>query len=112
MLLTKAADGRRMYATQQELEATLRVASIVEVAVMDGLTRDTTDTPAVHLDLVGIIVNLKDYTVGADSGGEVNMFDDFDIDFNQQKYLIETRVSGALVLPKSALVIEQVRTGA
>jgi hypothetical protein len=108
MLLLKAADGRRMYATQQELEATLRVASIVEVAVMNGLTRNTTATPPVTLNLIGILVNLMDYTVGADSGGEINMFDDFDIDYNQQKYLIETRVSGALVLPYSALVLEQV----
>jgi hypothetical protein len=56
-------------------------------------------------DLVGVIVNLTDYTLGADKGGEVNMFDDFDIDFNQQKYLIETRVSGALTKPKSAIAL-------
>jgi hypothetical protein len=60
------------------------------------------------MDLVGIVVNLKDYVMGADKGGSINMFDDFDIDYNQYKYLIETRCSGALILPKAALVIEQI----
>ena len=115
MLLLKATiDGRRMYATQAELEAALRVSKIVEVPVMADLSREDgefEEAPA-EVNLLGIIVNLKDYTMGADKGGEVNLFDDFDIDYNQYKYLIETRCSGALVLPKSAIVIEQVVAGA
>jgi hypothetical protein len=108
MLLTKDTLGRRLYVTQQELEAVLRVSKIVEVPIMAGLTRESADTPAVNLELLGIVVNLKDYTIGANKGGEVSMFDNFDIDFNQLRYLIETRISGALTLPKSALVIEKV----
>lgn len=108
MLLLKDSIGRRIYATQAELESVLRVSKIVEVPAMTALTRETDDDVPVEVELVGIIVNLKDYTIGADKGGSVSMFDDFDIDYNQFKYLIETRISGALVLPKSALVIEQV----
>lgn len=100
MLLVKDAQGRRLYRSEAELVSDLRVKSIVEVEVMEGLTRDT-------LELVGIMVNLNDYKLGADKGGAVNMFDDFDIDYNQHKYLIETRISGALFKPKSALVIEK-----
>ena len=96
--------GRRIHASKADLAAELGVSDIIEVEVLAGLQRTVgADT----LNLVGIIVNLTDYTVGADKGGEVNMFDDFDIDFNQQKYLIETRASGALTKPKSAIVIEQ-----
>jgi hypothetical protein len=86
----------------------LRVSKIVEVAVMEGLHRHTLDQVPVQMDCVGIVVNLKDYAMGADKGGAIGMFDDFDIDYNQYKYLIETRCSGSLVLPKSALVIEQI----
>lgn len=96
MLLIKDRNRRRVYANEAELAAALRVRRIVPVEVMST-------TP----DLLGIIVNLADYTIGADKGGEVNMFDDFDIDYNQQKYLIETRISGALTKPKSAVVIKQ-----
>jgi HK97 family phage major capsid protein len=104
MLLLRDADGYRMYKTLAELAAELRVSSIVEVPVMEGLVH----TPvATEYALRAIIVNLSDYTVGADKGGEINMFDDFDIDYNQQKYLIETRISGALTVPKSAVVLEQ-----
>lgn len=104
MLLLKDGDNRRMYRTPAELAAELRVSKIVEVPVMEGLVH----TPvATEYALRAIVVNLADYTVGADKGGEVNMFDDFDIDYNQQKYLIETRISGALTVPKSALVLEQ-----
>ena len=96
--------GRRIHASKADLAAELGVSDIVEVEVLAGLQRTVgADT----LNLIGIIVNLTDYTVGADKGGEINMFDDFDIDFNQQKYLIETRASGALTKPKSAIVIEQ-----
>ena len=104
MLLLKDADERRLYRTPMELAAELRVKNIVEVPAMEGLVH----TPvATEYALRAIVVNLGDYTVGADKGGEVNMFDDFDIDYNQQKYLIETRISGALTVPKSALVLEQ-----
>jgi hypothetical protein len=89
--------NRRIYRTLDELATELRVDKIVAVEVME-------QDPA----LVGIIVNLQDYVVGADAGGEVNMFDDFDIDYNQYKYLIETRLSGALVKVKAALVIKSV----
>lgn len=104
MLLLRDTDTRRMYRTVQELASELRVKNIVEVPAMEGLVH----TPvATEYALRAIVVNLGDYTVGADKGGEVNMFDDFDIDYNQQKYLIETRISGALTVPKSALVLEQ-----
>lgn len=103
MLLLKDTLGRRLYNTETELASALRVNKIVEVPVMDGVSREDDD---VTLKLLGIIVNPKDYTLGADKGGEVSMFDDFDIDYNQYKYLLETRVSGALTMPHSALVIE------
>jgi uncharacterized protein (UPF0297 family) len=104
MLLLKDNDLRRMYRSVQELAAELRVSEIVEVPAMEGLVH----TPdATEYALRAIVVNLSDYTVGADKGGEINMFDDFDIDYNQQKYLIETRISGALTVPKSALILEQ-----
>ena len=103
MLLIKDSLGYRIYKTESDLAAVLRVSRIVEVPIMESLHR--TDT--VEYDLLGIVVNLYDYTIGADKGGAVSMFDDFDIDYNQYKYLIETRISGALTLPKSALVIER-----
>ena len=106
MLLSKDQMGRRLYSTEAELASALRVSSIVEVEVMDGVSR-ADDDESVDLDLLGIIVNLKDYNMGADKGGQVSMFDDFDIDYNQYKYLIETRCSGALTKPKSAIVIEK-----
>lgn len=106
MLLLKDKMGRRLYATVAELANILLVDEIVEVPVMENLTRVRTLDSKV-MSLVGIIVNLKDYTVGADKGGSVNMFDDFDIDYNQYKYLMETRISGALTLPKSAIIIEK-----
>ena len=105
MLLAKDSEGRRLYRSEAELVSDLRVAGIVEVEPMEGLTR--TDDVAGELDLIGLMVNLKDYNLGADKGGQVNMFDDFDIDYNQHKYLIETRLSGALTKPKSALVFER-----
>ena len=102
MLLIKDSLGRRIYPTVNDLAAALRVTKIVAVEIMDE--------PSV--DVVGIIVNLSDYTVGADKGGDVSLFDDFDIDYNQYKYLIETRVSGALVRPKAALVLKAVANSA
>lgn len=105
LLLLKDKIGRRLYETKASLAAALGVSEIVEVPVMKGAARDTKKNG--KADLIGIVVNLADYTIGADKGGEVNMFDDFDIDFNQFKYLLETRISGALTQPKTAIVIER-----
>lgn len=104
MLLLKDKNERYIYNNEQDLAVKLRVKDIVEVPVMENITREE---EADEYELLGIIVNLKDYRVGADKGGQVSMFDDFDIDYNQHKYLIETRCSGALVQPKSALVLER-----
>ena len=106
MLLLEDTTGRVIYESTAKLATTLRVKEIVTVPVMENLTR-TVDNSKVHT-LLGIIVNPYDYTIGADKGGAVNMFDDFDIDYNQQKYLIETRCSGALTLPYSAIAVEKV----
>ena len=104
MLLLEDNIGHKLYKNETELATTLRVSRIIPVPVMEGLSRDD---KGVTKNLVGIIVNLKDYKVGTDKGGEINMFDDFDIDYNQQKYLMETRMSGALVVPFSAIVLEE-----
>ena len=103
-LLLEDSTGRVIYDSVTKLATAMRVKEIVTVPVMDGLTRTTAEDGT--LPLMGIIVNLVDYNVGADKGGAVNMFDDFDIDYNAQKYLIETRCSGALVKPYSAIVLE------
>jgi HK97 family phage prohead protease len=103
-LLLEDKNGRVIYDTVEKLRNTLRVKEIVTVPVMEGATRK--DGNGKDLALMGLIVNLKDYNVGADKGGSVNMFDDFDIDYNQQKYLIETRCSGALIKPFSAVALE------
>ena len=102
-LLLEDTLGHRLYKNADEVAQAMRVKTIVTVPVMDNLTR-VVESNTLTLD--GIVVNLADYNVGADKGGAVNMFDDFDIDYNQQKYLIETRCSGALVKPYSAIVIE------
>lgn len=99
-LLLEDTTGRRLYADENALRSAMRVSSIVTVPVMEGVKGPGSG------DLMGIIVNLNDYNVGADKGGAVNMFDDFDIDYNQMKYLIETRCSGALIKPYSAIVLE------
>lgn len=104
LLLLEDSTGRIIYETEDKLRSALRVSAIVTVPVMEGLKR--TDAESNELDLMGIIVNLNDYNVGADKGGAVNMFDDFDIDYNAQKYLIETRCSGALIKPFSAIALE------
>lgn len=103
MLLLEDKIGHPLYDSVEKLATKLRVSSIVTVEVMEGLTREIGDKT--HT-LMGIIVNPADYNIGADRGGAVNMFDDFDIDYNQQKYLIETRCSGALIKPYSAIAIE------
>ena len=108
-LLLKDTNKHRLYKSADEVATAMRVSSIVTVPVMEGLTRTSgSDT----LELKALIVNLNDYNVGADKGGAVNMFDDFDIDYNQQKYLIETRCSGALIKPYSAIALEVKSTGA
>ena len=107
MLLLTDNDGRDLYTDEAQLARKLRVSRIVTVPVMEGLKRQGTGSLSTkQLTLQGLIVNLADYNVGADRGGAVNMFDDFDIDYNQQKYLIETRCSGALVKPYSAIAVE------
>lgn len=103
-LLMEDTTGRVIYDSVSKLASVLRVSDIVTVPVMEGLTR--TDAEGNTRNLMGIIVNLADYNVGADKGGAINMFDDFDIDYNQQKYLIETRCSGALIKPYSAIALE------
>lgn len=106
-LLLKDANKRRIYKDKKELATAMLVSDIVTVPPMEGLKRTVTgDSASESLVLDGIIVNLNDYYVGADKGGSVNMFEDFDIDYNQEKYLIETRCSGALAVPKSAIVLE------
>lgn len=102
-LLIEDANQRVIYDSVEKLATALRVKSIIPVAAMDGLKR--TVGSKTHT-LAGIYVNLNDYNVGADKGGAVSMFDDFDIDYNAQKYLIETRCSGALVKPYSAVALE------
>lgn len=92
MLLSRDSLGRRFYNTRDDLAAAIGVDQIIPVEAME-----------LNSDLIGIVVNLIDYTVGADKGGEINLFDFFDIDYNQQKYLLETRVSGTLTRPKSAV---------
>lgn len=99
-LLLEDTLGHRLYKNAGEVADAMRVKEIVTVPVMEGMKGKNGG------DLIGIIVNLTDYNVGADKGGAINMFDDFDIDYNQQKYLIETRCSGALTKPKSAIAIE------
>lgn len=99
MLLLEDTIGHKLYKTESELATALRVTEIITVPVMENLKDKD------NKDVYAIIVNLSDYNVGADKGGAVNMFDDFDIDYNQQKYLIETRCSGALIKPFSAIVL-------
>lgn len=108
LMLEKDKDGYRMYKTETELRDALRVSAINEVPLFNGVTR--TDTNGKTWELLAIIVNLSDYAVGADRGGEVTMMEDFDIDYNQQKYLIETRISGALITYHGAVVIEREAT--
>ena len=98
MLLSKDSLGRRYYNSRAELASALDVQSIVEVPILEGVERD-------GKALLMVIVNMGDYAVGSTRGGEITKFDDFDIDYNQYKYLIETRLSGALTSPKRAQVV-------
>ena len=98
MLLIEDQNGRRIYNNINDLATALRCKEIVTIPEMEA---------EAYKDIYGIIVNMADYTAGADKGGSVNMFDDFDIDYNQMKYLIETRMSGALTVPYSAIVLKK-----
>ena len=101
LLLIEDQNGRRIYDSINTLATAMRVKEIVTVPEMES-----------HTDIYGIIVNMADYTTGADKGGAVSMFDDFDIDYNQMKYLMETRMSGALTKPYSAIVLKKEAGGA
>lgn len=112
MLLLKDTLGRRLYNSEAEIMSFLGVNSIVKVPIMKNLSRSVTtgegqSATTKTYDLKAIIVNIGDYTIGADKGGEIASFDDFDIDYNQYKYLLETRISGCLIHPKSAVIVEQ-----
>lgn len=110
MLLLEDGIGNRKYKTREELATACGVSRIVPCPIMENLTRTVTVNGAEQTrQLMGLIVNFNDYNVGADKGGAVSMFEDFDIDYNQEKYLIETRCSGALVKPFSAIALELVR---
>ena len=98
MLLIEDQNGRRIYESVAQLALALRVKEIVTIPEMEQ---------EAYADIVGVIVNMADYTMGADKGGSINMFDDFDIDYNQMKYLMETRCSGALTVPYSAIVLKK-----
>lgn len=104
MLLLEDGVGRALYETEDALATKLRVSKIISVPVMENQVRE--NVSGYDYTLAGIIVNPADYCFGADKGGAVSLFDDFDIDFNQMKYLIETRCSGALIVPKSAMILE------
>lgn len=107
MLLLEDKIGHKLYKTVQELATALRVSKIVTVELMEGQKVGEGKDE----DLVGVIVNMRDYNVGMDRGGQTSMFDDFDIDYNRQKYLIETRMSGALIKPFSAMTISIKQSG-
>ncbi len=104
LLLLEDSSGHFIYKSEEELKSILRVKDIIIVNEMNGLTRE--DEEGNKKSVYGIITNIADYAIGADKGGQVAMFDDFDIDYNQQKFLMETRCSGSLLKPYSALVIE------
>lgn len=113
MLLLEDTNQHRLYKTMDELATAMRVSKIVPVPVMEGATRTVGEgASAKTYQLIGLIVNLQDYNIGADKGGAVSLFEDFDIDCNQEKYLIETRISGAMVKPKAAIALEMEVTGA
>lgn len=113
-LLLRNSDGVRIHKSMSEVAEALRVRNIVEVPVMSGhIQEDLVDPSGLpsgtyDIETIGIVVNLSDYVIGQDRGGETNFFDDFDIDYNQYKYLYETRLSGALVMPKSAVMVGNV----
>ena len=105
MLLARDLNGRRIYESKSDLAAALNVNAIHTVEQFEGKTR--TDGENGKKKLLGIFVNMADYQIGSTKGGQITNFEDFDIDFNQYKYLMETRVSGALTKIKSAIVLEE-----
>lgn len=105
MLMARDLNGRRIYNGVEELKSILNVSAIHTVEQMNGLTRETTDGET--MEVQAIILNLNDYTIGATKGGEITQFNQFDIDFNKEKYLLETRCSGALTKVKSCVVLEK-----
>lgn len=111
MLLLEDSQGYPLYKTENELATKCRVKEVEEVEILQGISRSVTvESTTTVYDLAAIIFNPTDYNVGTDRGGEINSFEQFDIDVNQMKYLMETRISGALVRPKSAIVIEIARS--
>lgn len=108
MLLIKDSMGRRIYDSETALATAMRVKNIVDVPILDEISRveDEGEETEKTYKLAGIIVNLNDYTIGLDKGGQKTMFDDFDIDYNKQAYLLETRLSGMLTKPYSAIILE------
>lgn len=108
MLLLKDSMGRRLYESESSLTTAMRVSRAVEVPMFDNITRVENEGEADEqtFELAAIIVNLADYTIGMDKGGETTLFDDFDIDYNKYTYLLETRLSGMLTKPFSAIIIE------
>ena len=105
MLLARDLNGRRIYSSKNDLVAALNVRDIQTIEQFEGLTRTTEDSKTKKL--LGLFVNLADYQLGCVRGGEITRFDQFDIDFNQQRLLLETRVSGALVEWYSAIALEE-----
>lgn len=106
MLLLEDANGRVIYDTEDKLRTALRVKKIVTVPVMEDLAPRVDSDGGKH-NLIALILNPHDYNIGADKGGAVSMFEDFDLDYNQEKYLIETRCSGALTKYHSAIAVEE-----
>jgi hypothetical protein len=110
MLLARDLNGRRIYDSKADLAKALNVSAIHTAEQFEGLTRTTKE--GAKKELLGLFVNLSDYQHGSTKGGEITKFEQFDIDFNQQKYLIETRLSGALTRIKSAIALEKPVDGA
>ena len=111
MLLARDLNGRRIYDSKSDLAAALNVGNIYTCEQFEGKTRTTTAPDIKTKKLLGLFVNLSDYQVGSTKGGEITRFSQFDIDFNQEKYLIETRLSGALTRVFSAIALEEDVTG-
>ena len=114
LLLVRDVDNRRIHSSESDLASALRVSSIVEIPPMSAMSRaGIVDPPGLPtgtytIETLGVIVNLNDYIIGMDKLGKTAFFDDFDLDFNKYTYLYETRLSGAMVNPKSAITIENV----
>lgn len=105
----KDNNGRRIYANEADIASTMGVSSFVEVPLMENFKHKVTPEGGTEeeREVIGIVINMKDYKIGADKGGQISTFDDFDIDYNQYKYLMETRMSGAIQKMKSAIILER-----